>query len=82
MQLSSYTLGHNIELAPGGDFPPIEQAAICICYDWCEPFLHLMSIEDIREAADEFIERFGVYKELENSVFPRPMVQSGEQRAT
>ena len=82
VQLSSYTLGHNIELAPGGDFPPVEQAAICICYDWCEPFLHLMSIEDIREAADEFIERFGVYKELENSVFPRPMVQSGEQRAT
>lgn len=74
VQLASYTLGHNIELASTGNYPPIEQAAICICYDWCEPFLHIMPIEKIREAADEFIERFGVYKELENSVFPRPMV--------
>jgi len=76
VQIASYSLAHNIELASGGDFPPIEQGAICICYDWCEPFLHLMPIEEIKEAANEFIERFGVYKELENSVFPRPMVES------
>ena len=77
VQTASYALAHNIELVPSGDFPPIEQVAICICYDWCEPFLHLVPIEKIREAADEFIERFGVYKELENSTFPRPMVESG-----
>ena len=77
VQLASYALGHNIELAPSGDYPPIEQAAICICYDWCEPFLHLMPIDGIREAANEFIERFGVYKELESSVFPRSVVKSG-----
>jgi len=80
VQLASYVLGHNIELA-GDDFPPIEQAAICICYDWCEPFLHLMSIEEIREGVNEFIERFGVYKELENSVFPRPLAKLNQSES-
>ena len=70
MQLSSYTLGNNIELAPGGNFPPIEQVAICICYDWCEPFLHLMPMDGIREAANEFIERFGVTKSLRTQSSP------------
>lgn len=73
IQVASYALAHNLELVPGGDYPPIEQCAICVCYDWCEPFLYLMPIEEIKEAANEFIERFGVYKELENSVFPRPL---------
>jgi hypothetical protein len=82
VQTSSYALAHNLELVPSGDFPPVEQVAICVCYDWCEPFLHLMPIEGIREAADEFIERFGVYKELENSVFPRPMVESAHSELT
>lgn len=71
VQVASYALAHNLELAAGGDYPPIEQCAICICYDWCEPFLYLMPIEEIKGAANEFVERFGVYKELENSVFPR-----------
>lgn len=76
VQVSSYALGHNLELASTGDYPPVEQCAICICYDWREPFLHLMPIEEIKEAANEFIERFGVYKEIENSVFPKPKLRS------
>lgn len=79
IQVASYALAHNLELASQPyDYPPIEQCAICICYDWCEPFLYLMPIEEVKESADEFIERFGVYKELENSVFPRPIKQAGE----
>lgn len=71
IQVSSYALAHNLELAKSGDFPPIEQCAICVCYDWCEPYLYLMSIDEIKECVNEFIERFTVYKEIENSVFPR-----------
>lgn len=73
VQVSSYALAHNLELASTGNYPPVEQCAICICYDWCEPFLYLMPVKEIKEAVNEFIERFGVYKELENSVFPRPI---------
>ena len=80
VQVSSYALAHNIELASTGYFPPVEQVAICVCYDWCEPSLYLIQIDGIREAANEFIERFGVYKEIENSVFPRPMLKSTDRQ--
>lgn len=71
IQVGSYALGHNIETKKTDDYPPIEQGAIIILYDWREPHLHLMPIEELKKSADEFIERFRVYQELENSVFPR-----------
>lgn len=71
VQVSAYALAHNLELASAGDYPPIEQCAICVCYDWCEPSLFILSIEEIKKAAHEFVERFGFYKELKNSIFPR-----------
>lgn len=79
VQVSSYALAHNLELAKSGEFPPIEQCAICICYDWCEPFLCLMQIDEIKENVNEFIERFTVYKEIENSIFPRQKLNSAIQ---
>ena len=72
IQLSSYALMHNLER--GDDYPPVEQLAICICYDWCEPFLHLIQLEEIKKHANEFIERFGVYKDMEGSFFPRKIL--------
>lgn len=71
IQVSAYALAHNLELFANGDYPPIEQCGICVCYDWREPFLYLMDMEEIKESVKEFIERFGVYKEIENSIFPR-----------
>jgi len=73
VQVSAYALAHNLELASTGDYPPIEQCAICVCYDWCEPSLFILSIEEIKKAAHEFVERLGFYKELKNSNFPRPL---------
>jgi hypothetical protein len=74
VQIGTYSLGHNVELyKKTGDYPPIEQGAICILYDWREPHLHLMSIKELKDSANEFIERFNVYQELEGSIFPRPL---------
>lgn len=73
IQVSAYALAHNLDLASTGNYPPVEQCAICVCYDWCVPGLYLMSIDEIKKAAYEFIERFGFYKELKNSIFPRPL---------
>ena len=77
VRIASHALAHNIELVPDGNLPPVEQGAICVCYDWCQPFLYLMPMSEIRGAAHEFIERFGAYQALENSVFPRPVVEFG-----
>lgn len=79
IQVSAYALAHNLELASTGDYPPIEQCAICVCYDWCEPFLYLMPIDEIKKAAYEFIDRFGFYKELKNSIFPRPLNANNQE---
>jgi hypothetical protein len=54
-----------------GEYPLIEQIVICSCYDWCEPTLFIEPIEGIRRFANEFIERFKCYQELEDSAFPR-----------
>lgn len=79
IQVSSYALAHNLELASTGDYPPVEQCAICICYDWCEPYLYLMTIKEIKDAVSEFIERFDAYKAIENSSFPRPLQSDSQE---
>lgn len=79
IQVSAYALAHNLELAPTGDYPPVEQCAICVCYDWCEPFLYLMDTKEIKKAAYEFIDRFGFYKEVKNSTFPRSLNEKPQE---
>lgn len=76
VQMSAYTLAHNIHAKETGEYPPIEQMVICACYDWCEPTLFVEPIEKIREYANEFIERFKIYQELENSSFPRQKIEA------
>lgn len=71
VQMSAYALAHNIESRENGNYPPVEQIIICSCYDWCEPTLFIEPIEKIKEYADEFIERYKFYQELEDSAFPR-----------
>lgn len=71
IQVSAYALAHNLDLASTGEYPPIEQCVICVCYDWCEPNLIVMTMEETKKAAHEFVERFGFYKELKYSTFPR-----------
>lgn len=75
IQMSAYALAHNIAAKETGNYPPIEQIVICSCYDWCEPTLFIEPIEKIRQFADEFIERFKIYQELEDSSFPRKLIQ-------
>jgi hypothetical protein len=72
IQMSAYALAHNILSKETGEYPPIEQIVICACYDWCEPTLFIEPIEGIRELAAEFIERYKIYQEIEDSSFPRP----------
>ena len=74
VQLCAYALAHNINSKKTGEYPPVEQVGICACYDWTEPTLFLLQIEKIVEFANEFIERFSVYQELEDSAFPRPII--------
>jgi hypothetical protein len=76
VQMSAYALAHNIHAKETGEYPPIEQMIICACYDWCEPTLFVEPIEKIREYANEFIERFKIYQELENSSFPRKKIEA------
>lgn len=71
VQMSAYALAHNIMAKATGEYPLIEQIVICSCYDWCEPTLFIEPIEGIRKFANEFIERFKCYQELEDSAFPR-----------
>lgn len=73
IQVGSYGLAHNIEYRKTGGCPPVEQGAIVILYDWREPHLHLMPKNELKEASAGFIDRFRVYQELENSIFPRPV---------
>lgn len=75
IQMSAYALAHNIRAKETGEYPPIEQMVICACYDWCEPTLFIEPIEKIRECANEFIERFKVYQEIEDSAFPREHIE-------
>lgn len=74
IQLGAYALAHNINAHETGEYPPIEQVVICSCYDWCEPTLFIQPVEKIKEFVNEFIERFKVYQEIEDSSFPRPLL--------
>lgn len=78
IQMSAYVLSHNIMAKETGNYPPIEQMVICACYDWCEPTLFIEPIEKIRECANEFIERFKIYQEIEDSAFPRKPIKKVE----
>lgn len=74
VQMAAYALAHNIHAKETGEYPPIEQIIICACYDWCEPTLFVEDLDKIKIHANEFIERYKLYQELEDSSFPRPAV--------
>jgi hypothetical protein len=70
IQVGGYALGHNIIAKKVPWMKPIEQGAICICYDWREPHVHLINKKELKEAASIFLQRFKVYQTLTNSQFP------------
>jgi hypothetical protein len=75
IQTAAYALAHNLENKETGYYPLIEQCAIGVCYDWTEPTVFEIPLDEVRAAAEEFIERFQVYQEIENSTFPRRIVE-------
>lgn len=72
IQISSYALAHNLLMKKGELDRQITQGVICVCYDWREPHVHVVSKQELKAGAQEFIERFKVYCSLENTTFPRP----------
>lgn len=73
VQIASYALAHNLAVKRGELDREITQGVICVCYDWREPQLHVISKQELKAAAQEFIERFRAYCSLENTQFPRPI---------
>lgn len=73
IQLGAYALFHNLAVKRGELDNEITQGVICVCYDWREPQLHVLSKRELKAAAQEFIERFKAYCDLENTQFPRPI---------
>ena len=75
IQIASYALAHNLCVKRGELDTEIEQGVICICYDWREPHIHVLNKQELKAAAQEFIERYKAYCSLENTSFPRLTVQ-------
>lgn len=73
IQIASYALAHNLAVKKGELDNEITQGVICVCYDWREPHVHVLSKQELKAAAQEFIERFKAYCSLENTSFPRPI---------
>ena len=71
IQIASYGLGHNLAVKKGELDNEIEQGVICVCYDWREPHVHVLSKQELKARAQEFIERYKAYCSLENTSFPR-----------
>jgi hypothetical protein len=71
IQIGAYALGHNLEVKAGRLDRPIEQGVICVCYDWREPHVHVLDKDELKAAAQEFIERLKAYCSLHNTHFPR-----------
>lgn len=71
IQIASYALAHNLAVKKGELDNEITQGVICVCYDWREPHVHVLSRQELKAAAQEFIERYKAYCSLENTSFPR-----------
>jgi len=71
IQISSYSLAHNLAVKKGELDNHITQGVICVCYDWREPHVHVLDKQELKAAAQEFIERYKAYCSLENTSFPR-----------
>jgi hypothetical protein len=72
LQLSAYALSNNLKIHFGQpDRPKINQGAVCVCYDWREPQIHLFTAEQLAEQAVLFVERFEFYCEMHETSFPR-----------
>jgi hypothetical protein len=71
VQLGAYALMHNLAVKRGELDNEITQGVICVCYDWREPQLHVLSKQELKAAAQEFIERLRAYCSIENTQFPR-----------
>jgi hypothetical protein len=70
IQLGGYALGHNILAKLFPWMKPITQGAICICYDWREPHVHVLTKAELRKAANTFVQRYKVYQDLVGIQFP------------
>lgn len=70
VQLGGYALGHNIEAKYNPRLQPINQGAVCVCYDWREPEVFLLNKGELKDAAMEFTERFRATMEKLDLVFP------------
>lgn len=72
LQLSAYSLANNLKRHFGEpDRPKITQGAVCVCYDWREPQIHLFDAEQLAESAMLFVERYEFYCEMNKTSFPR-----------
>jgi hypothetical protein len=71
IQIAAYALAHNLAVKRGELDTEITQGVICICYDWREPHIHVLNKQELKAAAQEFIERYKAYCSLENTTFPR-----------
>lgn len=75
IQIAAYALAHNLAVKRGELDTEITQGVICICYDWREPHVHVLNKQELKAAAQEFIERFKAYCSLENITLPREIQQ-------
>lgn len=73
IQIASYALSHNLAVKRGELDKEITQGVICVCYDWREPHIHVLNKQELKAAAQVFIERYRAYCSLENTNFPRPI---------
>ena len=70
VQIGAYALAHNIRAKSNPWLAPITQGAICVCYDWREPHVHVLSKDELKDAANTFIERYKVFQSLEDTIYP------------
>lgn len=75
VQIASYALAHNLLVKRGELDNEITQGVICVCYDWREPHIHVLNKQELKAAAQQFIERYKAYCSLENITFPRLTTQ-------
>jgi len=71
IQIASYALAHNLAVKKGELDNEITQGVICVCYDWREPHIHVLNRQELKAAAQQFIDRFKAYCLLENTTLPR-----------
>jgi hypothetical protein len=71
IQIAAYALAHNLAVKRGQLDKEITQGVICVCYDWREPHVHVLNKQELKAAAQDFIERYKAYCSLHETNFPR-----------